>query len=256
MKFLLEKCPPNPTLEYAESIDVGSKYTEIVSKGGGSTIDVGKWLARKFNLKHIAIPTTTGTGSEVTKYCVLTIDGKKKTYEDDRFIPDSYILDPSLVISLPYDITLSSGLDALSQAHESLWSKSATRESKIYSTIAIELIVKSFEECLKNPTNEKARMDMLMAANLSGRAINITKTNICHAISYPLTEIYGIPHGIACAMSLKYFAWQLGYKILDYKIPKYKIEPGIVANIVIKSEKIKDYPRAITRQEIINALKQ
>lgn len=259
MKYLLKHCPVNPTLEYADSIKIPKNCIEIVSQGGGATIDCAKWLARKYGLKHTAIPTTAGTGSEVTKYCVLTVDGKKTTFEDEKFIPESYVLDPRLVKSLPKLETISSGLDALSQAMESFWSKNATDESRSYSTIAINLIPKNLVESVKNPNNEVARMNMLVAANMAGRAINITKTNVCHAASYSLTDIYDIPHGIACGLSLAYFS----KKILDLNIdlfikeldlPKYEIDTVKVADIAIKSDKLLDCPIEITKEDIIASL--
>jgi alcohol dehydrogenase class IV len=224
--------------------------------GGGSTIDVGKWLAFKYKIKHTAMPTTAGTGSEATKYCVLTTDGQKKTYDLQE--PDSYILNPSLVVTLPELYTLSSGLDALSQAMEAHWSTNATPESRNYSAIAIEMVVNNLKKSMEQPKNERYRMNMLMAANFSGRAINITKTNVCHAISYPLTDLYGIPHGIACAYSLPYFAEKMGFDLemffLQFQLPLYDIDREKVADIVMGSEKLKSYPQAISRQDVIDSL--
>jgi alcohol dehydrogenase YqhD (iron-dependent ADH family) len=258
-KLLLRHCPPNPTFEYADSLEVPSECLEIESQGGGSTIDVGKWLAKKFNLKHTAIPTTAGTGSEVTRYCVLNVDGKKKTFTDDKFIPESYILNPQLVTSLPELHTVASGLDALSQAYEAYWSVNATAESKMYSMYAMEHIPPSLAASIKDPNDERARMEMLIAANFSGRAINITKTNVCHAISYPLTDIYKVPHGIACAMSLGYFAEKfLGIthltQFIKLLIPHYEIDKSIIADIAINSEKLKDCPREVLHQDILASL--
>ena len=258
MKYLNQHCPPNPTLEYAESIDL-SMYDEIHSIGGGSTIDVGKWLAKKYNLKHTVTPTTAGTGSEVTKFCVLNVHGKKTTFTDDKFIPDSYILDPTLVVSLPELHTLSSGLDALSQALEAHWSKNGTRESARYAETAAKLVQQNLKECLSHPDNLKARMNMLIAANFSGRAINITKTNVCHAISYPLTDEYGIPHGIACAESLKFFAKKFGYTetaqfLSTIELPYYDYNKERVADMVITNPKLLDCKEEITREDIINSL--
>lgn len=258
-KLLLRHCPPNPTLEYAKSITVPNDCKKIESMGGGSTIDVGKWLAREYGLKHTVVPTTAGTGSEATRYCVLTVDGKKTTFTDDKFIPEGYILDSSKIVSLPYEHTLASGMDALSQALESYWSKNATDESKQYSLTALYLIPNALFKSLKNPSDEIARMDMLIGANMSGRAINITKTNICHAISYPLTEKYGIPHGIACAMSLGYFTDKfIGMKELSkfikLLIPKYEIDREEIAKIAIESEKIKDCPEKVTKEDILASL--
>lgn len=259
MIFQNEHCPPNPTIEYADSIVLPLGTTEVISQGGGSTIDVGKWIARKHNVKHTAIPTTAGTGAEVTRFCVLTVDGMKTTYEDVRFIPDSYILDPRLVVSLPHLHTLSTGLDALSQALESFWSKKATPESKNFSNTAVALVFENLKASLLEPYNEKLRMNMLLAANLSGRAIDITRTNVCHAISYPLTQWYGIPHGIACAMSLKYFALKavnldLEDFLKDLDLPRYDIDPLSIARTVIASKKLKDYPLEITQEDIEKSL--
>lgn len=253
----LSHCPPNPTLEYAESISITSDVTDIISVGGGSTIDVGKWLAHKYKLRHTAVPTTAGTGSEVTKYCVLMVDGKKKTY--DLREPDSYILDPRMVVTLPELHTLSSGLDALCQAYEASWSTRATPESSSYASLAINLILNNLKLSMEYPGNELLRMNMLIAANFSGRAINITRTNICHAISYPLTELYGIPHGIACAMTLEYFAKKVRQEELDmfflqFQFPKYPIDRYKVASLVMGNEKLLSYPHQVTRDDIIKAI--
>jgi alcohol dehydrogenase class IV len=99
-------------------------------------------------------------------------------------------------------------------------------------------------------------MNMLIGANMSGRAINITKTNVCHAISYPLTEIYGIPHGIACGMSLVYFANKMGFKIKSIKklIPRYKIDRKRIAKEAINNPKLMDYPLPITELDIVKSL--
>jgi len=255
--FNIQHCPPNPSLDYAESIEVPFGTTKIVSKGGGSTIDVGKWVARKYGLKHYVIPTTTGTGSEATKYCVLTVNGKKVTFVDDKFLPECVIFDPTLTTTLNKIQTMSGAYDALSQALESMWNKEATEESKLYSEVAIRLITQNLDECLNNPTNERARMDMLLGAHFSGKAINISPTNICHAISYPLTEIYKIPHGLACGMSLKYFAQKaLGIDLSSVlrHLPKFEIDAEKIADIAIKHPKVKGFPHKITKLDILTSL--
>lgn len=248
----------NPTIEQAEAILKEVRLfgaEELITEGGGSLIDIGKYVAKNLRIYHTAIPTTAGTGAEVTKYCVLTVDGKKKTFVDDAYIPNSYILDPKRIIGLPYAQTLSSGLDALCQGLESFWSVRATPKSKQYASLAIDLVLDNLQKSLDNPLDEKVRMNMLMAANFSGRAINIARTNVCHSISYPLTDIYKIPHGIACYMSLRYFAKKIGIGLnLDFEIPKYEFDKEVIADIAIENEKLKDYPGIITREDIINAL--
>jgi alcohol dehydrogenase len=260
MIYLLEHCPVNPTLEYAQELvkKIPKGCTEIVSRGGGSTIDVGKWVTRSLNLVHTAIPTTAGTGSEVTRYCVLTVDGKKTTYTADEFIPDYYVLDPKLLTTLPELHTISSGLDALSQSLESLWSKNSTPESRDYSLRAIDLILKYLPISVKNPLDENARLQMLISGNFSGMAINITKTNVCHAISYPLTDKYNIPHGIACSLSLAYFTQKSGLEfdikgfLEKFSLPKYEFDKKEVADIAIQSEKLKDFPGNITYEDLFS----
>lgn len=255
-KSIISHVPPNPSLAYAESIKLPWDTEEIISIGGGSTIDVAKWVADRYKIRHTAIPTTAGTGSEVTKYCVLMVDGKKVTFNLKE--PDSYILNPKLVVSLPPLQTLSTGLDALSQACEALWSTNATPESKSYSTMAIDLILGNLRRCLEQPQNEIYRMNMLLGANFSGKAINITQTNVCHAISYPLTEIYGIPHGIACAMSLEYFSTKAGIDLsmflMQLAIPKQKVDKDRIADIVMQSPKLKGYPHPVSREDIIASI--
>lgn len=231
-----------------------------MSRGGGSTIDVAKYIAGELGLPHHCIPTTAGTGSEVTKYVVLTVDGRKKTFTDEKYIPTSYELNPEYLVTLPELHTIASGLDALSQAFESLWSKNKTRESRLYSKTAIKLIIKNLDKCVREPDNLEARMNMLIAANLSGRAINITRTNVCHAISYPLTDWYGIPHGIACAMSLGYFTKKflnldISVFLSKFNIPNYEIDIEKVTKEAIKSQKLKEC-KEVTEEDISTSLMQ
>lgn len=193
---------------------------EVLSIGGGSTIDVGKYVASHLRVPHTAIPTTAGTGSEVTKYAVFIKDGRKMSLEDDRLIPDSYVLDPERLTTLPPEQTVASGLDALSQAIESYWSPNSTIKSRWYSKKAIALIMNNLYDSYRNPYNEALRASMLKAANYSGRAINITKTGVCHAISYPLTTHYGIPHGVACAITLPHMILYNDFRL----VPAQKVE--------------------------------
>lgn len=209
MKYKLtrDKVQPNPTIEQADALLEEARQfgaTEIESIGGGSVIDVGKYIAWNLKISHHVIPTTAGTGSEVTKFAVFMVNGKKKTIEDEGMIPTSYELKPELVTSCPEEVTIASGLDALAHAIESYWSPYATPDSKVYANRAITGVTSSLYDSYKNPENEFLRGQMLEAANNAGRAINITKTSICHALSYPLTR-KGMPHGMAVASVLPIF---------------------------------------------------
>lgn len=102
-------------------------------------------------------------------------------------------------------------------------------------------------------------MNMMVAANMSGRAINIARTNICHSISYPLTEIYNIPHGLACAASLAYFTSKaikldLSQWLGQFKLKLPEIDKDRVAKIALKNPKLKDYPFKITHKDIIKSI--
>jgi len=192
----------------------------IIAIGGGSSIDVAKiitifseqegdpelYLERKKNLqpraaKFVAIPTTSGTGSEATHFAVVYRDKKKYSVAHHSLLPDYSIIDPSLTFSLSAYQTACTGMDALAQAIESYWSIHATEESKKHAREAISLVLAHLETAVKNP-NAEARAGMTKAANYAGKAINISFTTACHALSYPITSYFDIPHGHAVALTL------------------------------------------------------
>jgi len=268
VKYILkyDKVPANPPLVFAErKLEEAKGSTEITSIGGGSTIDVGKYIAWKLKIPHTAVPTTAGTGSEVTKFAVLTDRGKRVSLEDNELIPDNYILNASNIVNLSPKQTASTGLDALSQGIESFWSPKANDESRHWARLAIRFASKNLLDSYLNPKSELLRMRMLQAANYSGRAINITKTSVCHAISYPLTYHYNIPHGIACAATLPFFMDYFGFNIinwfqvrklirlLDIEI-KQEIDIDLVAREAMESERIKNTPYKITKELILQTL--
>ncbi|MDP2629535.1 MAG: phosphonoacetaldehyde reductase [Candidatus Harrisonbacteria bacterium] len=188
--------------------------------GGGSPIDIAKTInilafhnadPREYILKErdlerpglplIAVPTTAGTGSEATHFAVAYIDGVKYSLAHPAMLPDVALIDPSLTLNLPRYISASTGADALSQAIESYWSVQATQESKAWAKKAIMLAIKNLKKTVLNPDVE-ARTAMMQAAHLAGRAIDISKTTACHALSYPFTIHFKIPHGHAVVLTL------------------------------------------------------
>jgi len=270
--FILDRrkydIPSNPPLEFAKKmLEKVRGYDKIISIGGGSTIDVAKYISFSLDIPHKAIPTTAGTGSEVTKYAVFIENGKKFSMEDDALIPDEYELKPELLISLPSLHTVASGLDALSQAIESYWSPLSTYESKKYSRKVIQIIMNGLLASYRDPENKELRRAMLVAANYSGRAINITRTSICHAISYPLTVHYNIPHGIACASTLPIFIKLFKFKIVSAKkVKKLITDLGIdridilkkinkdIINESFESSRVNNTPIKLTKEEVYKIL--
>ena len=192
------------------------KCEAIVAVGGGSSIDVAKciklysgmddsqlYLEQEYkdnDVTLIAIPTTSGTGSESTRYAVIYYDGKKQSVTHESIIPKYAILDYRNLITLPMYQKKCTVMDALCQGIESWWSVNATEESRVYSRKALEMIMENLDAYLAN--EENGNRNMMAAANYAGQAINITQTTAAHAMSYKLTSLYHVPHGRAAFMCL------------------------------------------------------
>ncbi len=208
------------------------KYNTILAIGGGSCIDMAKaicalqGMAEKSEVTHddavkaikngdyfykdepshiIAVPTTSGTGSEVTKWATIWdfVNSAKLSITDIACFPKTAILIPELTMAMPREITLSTGLDALSHAMEAYWAKSRNPLSQALALKAIAMIRDNLRMAIDNPENIKVRQNMCVASLVSGLAFSITRTTACHSISYPLTMQYGVPHGFACAITLE-----------------------------------------------------
>lgn len=190
----------------------------IISIGGGSCIDVAKVIRLSINadlssdiptyrqpykyteIKHICIPTTSGTGSESTKHAVLYLDGVKQSIASPVNIPEYVVLCPKLIISVPEYQKKATMMDALCQCIESLWSKKATKESRKYAKAGLMLFKDNYKEYLN--LDREAIKNIQIAANYSGKAINISETTAAHAMSYKITSLYNIPHGHAVAICM------------------------------------------------------
>jgi alcohol dehydrogenase class IV len=192
----------------------------IVAVGGGTALDIAKLIRCFAAQRHppaaimadnslienlgcplLAVPTTAGTGAEATHFAVLYRGGVKHSVAHSSILPDVAVVDWRLTRSLPPRITAETGLDALSQAIESLWCIHSTEESMSYSVEAFELVLGHLETAVHAPT-DVARAGMSRAAHLSGKAINITKTTAPHAISYKISHDFGVAHGHAVALTL------------------------------------------------------
>jgi alcohol dehydrogenase class IV len=186
-----------------------SRAGAILAIGGGSVIDLAKAIlfrcirdARALPFFVVA-PTTAGSGSEATQFAVVYQGRKKKSLVDPGLLPACVILDPVLTYSLSSYQAAVSGMDALSQAVESFWSKASTPESSNYAKAAIESWNEFFPGAVEN--DSFARAKMLEAAYCAGQAINITRTTGPHALSYYLTAYHGLSHGHAVALFLPLF---------------------------------------------------
>ena len=215
----------------AYSFFIKKKCFSILAIGGGSVIDMAKaikFYANYFNTPNkdffikenklankipiIAVPTTAGTGSEETHFATVYYKKKKYSFSHKDLRPEVAIVDPYFLKTVPKKIFATTGFDAFSQAIESYWSRGSTSRSRMYSRKAINLIEKNLlDACLKKSSSSSLKMSI--ASNLSGRAINISKTTAPHSLSYGINQILGFPHGHAVALTLGKF----------FKINKKKI---------------------------------
>ena len=195
---------PNPRCESVASgvtIFREQRCDMMMAIGGGSAIDVAKCIklyAEAAAVPFLAVPTTAGSGSEATRYAVIYRDGEKQSVTDETFIPSAVLMDPSALATLPPYQKKSALLDAMCHAVESWWSVNADETSIGYAREALTLILENKDRYLSGDLTAAARM--LYAANLAGRAINITQTTAGHAMCYKLTSLYGFAHGHAAAL--------------------------------------------------------
>lgn len=217
---------PNPsceTVDKAAKIARENEVDSVIGFGGGSAIDAAKAVAclvsnngilleyldneKKFKDRTvilIAVPTTSGTGSEVTNVGVYTdkVNNKKKPLVSDKYWVDYAIVDPELTLSLPKRATATTALDAFIHAIEAYWAKSTQPFSETLSLKAMKLILQNIEKAYYEPDNLEARENLSTASLLAGMSFSQTRTTILHAMSFPLTNIYGLEHGFACALAL------------------------------------------------------
>lgn len=197
-------------VEEVWSLYQASGANAIVAIGGGSVIDLGKmmvWqsLQQKLSLPLLAAaPTTTGSGSESTRFAVLYEHKKKLSISHPSLLPSIVALDPMLVYSQSSYQAAVSGMDVLAQAVESYWSRASVPASKKLAAAAIAIWKEHFIPGL-DASNKDARKLMQIAANLAGQAIDQTRTTGPHALSYYLTSVHGVAHGQAVAFFLPVF---------------------------------------------------
>lgn len=209
--------------KYEEMLDGLKLFKEsgcdaIVSIGGGSCIDVAKVI--KFSLgadlqsdiptfkqnykytdiKHICLPTTSGTGSESTRHAVLYLSGVKQSIAHPTNVPNYVILCPKFIVTVPEYQKKATMMDALCQCIESLWSRKATKESRKYAKVGLKLFAENYKGYLD--LDRDSIKNIQLAANYSGKAINISETTAAHAMSYKITSLYNIPHGHAVAICM------------------------------------------------------
>lgn len=219
---------PNPTVEQAveaarlcRSLDAADL---VVGIGGGSALDVakagrvlpgdaaeadeviaGRRPAPEGRPELLLVPTTAGTGSEVTQFATLYQRQRKVSLDTAAARADIAVVDPELTETCPPALTWTCAFDTLAHAVESLWSVRSTSTSREHAVEALRELLPVLRYADERP-GPAEREALSRAATLAGQAIDITRTTAAHAMSYPLTAHLGIPHGLACALNLTWLA--------------------------------------------------
>jgi len=226
---LFSKVEPEPSVETtdaAAALARERKVEAVIGLGGGSSMDVAKavgvlvtnegsaakyqglGLVKNPGVKKIMIPTTAGTGSEVTFTAVLIrkSDGVKGGINSDYLYPDISLLDPELTVTMPRHVTASTGMDALAHALEAYTSLQASPFSDMFAEEAITRIGRWLRVAALNGRNIEARGEMMLAALFGGVALANAGVTACHALAYPLGGMFGVPHGTANALLIPHVA--------------------------------------------------
>jgi len=228
---VIDQTQPNPDVDGLDALYRAfwreQRESEvIVAVGGGSALDTAKALmvgtesgefdalvtllatGKPFTPHRvktlIAVPTTSGTGSEVTGWATVwnRAAGKKYSLHLPETWPEAALVDPELTLSLPAGPTLAAGLDALSHALESIWNINANPVSDNHAVAAARLVLATLPALMKNMGDIELRRRMALAALTAGLAFSNTRTALAHSISYDMTMHHGLPHGIACSFTL------------------------------------------------------
>ncbi|MCD6503911.1 iron-containing alcohol dehydrogenase [Candidatus Bathyarchaeota archaeon] len=215
----------DPKLSNAEEVAEkarGGNYDAVIGLGGGSSMDMAKVASLSVSnpgrievyvgvdtVKHkglplYCIPTTAGTGSEVTRVAVVTVGKIKRAIVSSKIVPDVALVDPKLTVSMPPKVTVGSGLDALSHAVEAILSLDANPMTIALGLEAVRLISENLRVAYCDGRNVEARYHMSLAATMAGLSFNGPGLVHGHSIAQTFGPLYGVPHGLSCAMTLPY----------------------------------------------------
>lgn len=248
--IVYDKTRANPTVanvEEALQIYKENNCEGLIAFGGGSSMDCAKAVGARVacpnkplsKMKGIlkigrkipflaAIPTTAGTGSEVTVTAVITDEKTNYKYpmSDFPLIPKVAVLDPKVTFTLPKTLTASTGVDALTHAVEAYIGRSTTIKTRYFSRTATKLIFENIEKAYKNGYDEEARRNMLIASHLAGGAFSRSYVGYVHAVAHSLGGAYNIPHGLANSVLLPIVLKRYGPKVYK-KLKELAVAAGL-----------------------------
>jgi malonic semialdehyde reductase len=258
---IFDEVEPNPSIQTVHKIILKFKnpdFTHIVGIGGGSSMDVAKFCAFKMNKKKIMIPTTFGSGSEVTRISVLKVDGKKKSFHDDGLFADIAIVDSFFIENSDKEIIKNSAIDACAQCTEAYNSTISNPYTKFLCNTAFDLL----EEGIMNGNYEK----LVIGSLVDGLGFGNASTTLGHALSYVYSN-EGISHGHALAFttlvahkfnnSIYYERFLKLVKHLKFKPIALNQNLDDAAELILSDRKhLDNNPRNVSKNDIVKMLKK
>ena len=259
--YLFDQVESNPSIETANKIISTFKdysISSVIGIGGGSSLDVAKFVSRELNKNKIMIPTTFGSGSEVTPISVLKVNNKKQSFHDDKLIPDIAIVDPIFLENTPISILKNSAIDACAQCSEAYDSKNSNLYTKFFCKKAFNVL----EDALLNSNYEKLPYGSL----LTGIGFGNSSTTLGHALSYVYSN-EGVSHGHALAFtttiahkfnkSIFYERFRRITEILSFSPIKLQQNIQDAAELILLDKKhLDNNPVPISKSDILTLLKK
>jgi len=259
--YIYDDVIPNPSVETIDKIQSefsNSEIDTIIGLGGGSSLDVAKVVASKMKKKKILIPTTFGSGSEVTRISVLKVNGQKKSFHDDGFFADVAIVDSHFIKNSPINIIKNSAIDALAQCSEGFDSKNGNLYTKFLCEHAFELL----ENGIMNMDKEK----IVLGSLISGLGFGNCSTTLGHALSYVFSnEGYSHGHALAYTTAVAHefneskfsSRFQKLVQKLDFSEINLSQNLDDAAELILKDRKhLDNNPKTISKTDLIVLLKK
>lgn len=253
--YLFDNVEPNPSIDTIDAIldeFKSSNFSNIIGIGGGSSLDVAKFVAFKMKKQKIMIPTTFGSGSEVTRISVLKVDGKKQSFHDDGLFADAAIIDSYFIQNSPEEIIKNSAIDACAQCTEGFDSKLGNQYTKFMCNKAFELLEDGILNDKKN--------NIVLGSLYAGLGFGNCSTTLGHALSYVYSnEGYSHGHALAFTTTVAHFFNESIYYNRFYNIVKklkfeqitLKQNPSDAADLILTDKKhLDNNPKNVTKNDI------
>jgi alcohol dehydrogenase class IV len=230
-------------------IDTAKGVCVTLKNGGKANDHLNMLVLTEPQTPHIAIPTTAGTGSEVTNVAVLTSKsaGRKLFIVDTKIMPNVAILDPRFTMSLPKDLTVTTAMDAMTHAIEAMTSTMANQICDGMALHAIRLINENLPLAVADGKNEKARLNLQLAATMAGWAFTIAQVGLAHGMAHTIGTLHHVPHGAACGIVLP--------KVMRYNVDHAADKLALVAQALgVNTTGMTERDAALAAADAVEAL--